>query len=170
MRLLTLVKLIKLFLFANKYSTGGENCIILNKDNYSIFIHNKLLTELRTLFLLTKSIISMFHNRQTDMSSCGLHIINYFHSVLKLIYKIKSSQKEKFEASSFDTELRSLKAFKHHPNEYLLIRSDLLNFIVNFKFINYILVHKTLDLFSLNDFPTDYIISRMSDLLEENTI
>ena len=112
----------------------------------------------------------MFHNRQTDMSSCGLHIINYFHSVLKLIYKIKSSQKEKFEASSFDTELRSLKAFKHHPNEYLLIRSDLLNFIVNFKFINYILEHKILDLFSLNDIPTNYIVSRVGDLLDENTI
>ena len=169
-RLLTLVKLIKLLLFVNKYSSAGRKFIILNEDDDSIFINNKLSTELRTLFS-TNKVNYVYVSQQNDTTSCGLHIINYFHSVLKLIYKIESSQQEKkFEASMFDTELRSLKAFKHHPKEYLLIRSDLLNFIVNFKFINHILEHKTLDLFISNDLPTGDIMSRINDLLDETSI
>ena len=168
-RLLTLVKLIKLFLFVNKYSTVGKEDIILDKENNSIFIHKNLQSELISLFSINK-VNYVYVSQQNDGTSCGLHIVHYFHSVLKLIHKIESPLNSKVEAGTFDTQLRSLKAFKHHPKEYRQIRSDLLNFTVNLKFFNKVLKHKILKFFSSSDFPIDKIRPTMRDFLGKNTI
>ena len=133
-RLLSLIKLMKLFLFVNRYSIDGKKDIIIDKENHSIFIHQSLQKEIRSLYSVT-NVNHVYVSQQNDAYSCGLHVINYFHSMLKLIHNNQSSEKYTFDATGFDAQLRSLKAFKHHPTEYRQISSDLLDFMVNFKFI-----------------------------------
>ena len=168
-RLVTLIKLIKLFVFVNQHKDDGKGSIILDTKSNLIHIHLKFQEKLRSLFS-TNHVNYVYVTQQNDITSCGLHIVNYFHSVLKLIHKIESTQNSEFDADTFDTQLRALKSIKYHPKEYCQIRSDLLNFIVNFKFIHHIIQNKTVELFSSTEFPTEKMSLMMSDILSRNLI
>ena len=65
-------------------------------------------------------------SQQNDIYSCGVHIINCFHSILQLIHNNTSLGKTYINANEFDKEITDLKSFKYFPTEYIQIRSDMI--------------------------------------------
>ena len=165
-RLFSLIKLMKLFLFVNKYySLDGKRNIIVDKEKNSILIRQNLQEVLRSFYNNVTNVNYVYVSQQNDGYSCGLHVINYFHSILKLIHNNQASKEYEFDAIKFDTQLRSLKAFKHHPTEYRQIRSDLLDFIMNSKFVFSILENTSLSLIDKKRLQIKNLKTSLLDLI-----
>ena len=135
--LLTLVQLMKLFLFISKFKIQENNNIIINTMDNAVLIKKELQEKMTSIN--NDEVIFLNVSQQHDIYSCGLHIINHFHSILRLIHNNTSLHKTCINTNTFGKEITDLKSFKYFPTEYVQIRSDLLEFWINFKYVSSIL-------------------------------
>ena len=80
LRLLTLVRLMKLFLFISKFQTQGDKSIIIGTNDNAILIKKELQEEMTSINNDKVTFLNV--SQQHDIYICGVHIINHFHSIL----------------------------------------------------------------------------------------
>ena len=144
LRLLTLVRLMKLYLFVSKYKNLGNKNIIISTHDNIVFFKKELQKEMTIIYDDKVKYLNI--TQQHDFYSCGQHVMNHFHSMLHLIHKNTASKITNTNAINFEEQITNLKSFKYFPTEYIQIRSDMLEFLVNFKYVTSIL-HNDMDLF-----------------------
>ena len=162
LRLLTLVRLMKLFLFISKFKNQGDKSIIINTNDNAVLINKELQEEVTSINNDEVTFLNV--SQQHDMYSCGVHIINHFHSILRLIHNNTSLGKSCINANKFDKDITDLKSFKYFPTEYLQIRSDLLEFWINFKYVTSILHYDHASV-CFNNIEDDAVRSKIHDLM-----
>ena len=88
----------------------------MNNINKAVLIKKELQEEMTSIN--NDEVIFLNVSQQHDIYSCRVHIINHFHSILRLIHNT-SMNKTCFNAIKFDKEITDLKSFKYFPTEYI---------------------------------------------------
>ena len=160
-RLLSLVRLMKLYLFVSKYKNLEEKNIIISSHENKVFFKKELQEEMTIIDDDKVKFLNV--TQQHDLYSCGQHVMNHFHSLLQLIHKNTASKEINTNAINFEEQITNLKSLKCFPTEYIQIRSDMLEFWVNFKYLTLIL-HNNIDLFCYEVVDDDKVQVKIQDL------
>ena len=121
-------RLLKLILLFRRYQKVDKDSFIL-VDKKSLKIKQALYDRMETM---EDSLVHVKVTCQTDVHSCGLHIIRFFDEVLRIKKKLHLTKR--FDQKNFEMEIINSKQLKLHNDKNNTLKSELLEYFLN---VNY---------------------------------